>query len=551
MRLRASAADPLWYKDAVIYQLHVRSFADANGDGIGDFRGLLEHLDYIESLGASCLWLLPFFASPLRDDGYDVANYRQVHPSYGTLDDFQTFLQAAHERHMQVIIELALNHTSDAHPWFQRARRAPPGTRDRDYYVWSDTDRKFEQVRIIFVDTERSNWTWDPVASAYYWHRFFSHQPDLNYDNPAVLKEILGVIDFWLGLGVDGLRLDAIPYLVEREGTSCENLPETHSVIKTIRRHVDKHYANRLLLAEANQPPLDVRAYFADGDECHMAYHFPLMPRLFMAIHQEDRQPITEVLARTPQIPDTCQWALFLRNHDELTLEMVTEEERDYMYLAYTADPEARLNVGIRRRLAPLLGNDRRRIELMTTLLFSMPGTPIIYYGDEIGMGDSLALGDRNGVRTPMQWDGDVNAGFSTVQPERLYSPVITDPVYGYQAVNVASQLADSASLLHWMRNMVNLRRLFHVFGRGSIEFLEPENRKIVAHLRRFERDMILCVANLSHLPQPVALDLSAFAGVSPIEMLGYTAFPPIGRDPYFLTLGPYGYYWFELQFRD
>ncbi len=535
----------------MIYQLHVRSFADANGDGIGDFRGLLEHLDYIESLGASCLWLLPFFASPLRDDGYDVANYRQVHPSYGTLDDFQTFLQAAHERHMQVIIELALNHTSDAHPWFQRARRAPPGTRDRDYYVWSDTDRKFEQVRIIFVDTERSNWTWDPVASAYYWHRFFSHQPDLNYDNPAVLKEILGVIDFWLGLGVDGLRLDAIPYLVEREGTSCENLPETHSVIKTIRRHVDKHYANRLLLAEANQPPLDVRAYFADGDECHMAYHFPLMPRLFMAIHQEDRQPITEVLARTPQIPDTCQWALFLRNHDELTLEMVTEEERDYMYLAYTADPEARLNVGIRRRLAPLLGNDRRRIELMTTLLFSMPGTPIIYYGDEIGMGDSLALGDRNGVRTPMQWDGDVNAGFSTVQPERLYSPVITDPVYGYQAVNVASQLADSASLLHWMRNMVNLRRLFHVFGRGSIEFLEPENRKIVAHLRRFERDMILCVANLSHLPQPVALDLSAFAGVSPIEMLGYTAFPPIGRDPYFLTLGPYGYYWFELQFRD
>ncbi len=423
MRVRGSAADPLWYKDAVIYQLHVRSFADSNGDGIGDFRGLLQQLDYIESLGVSGLWLLPFFASPLRDDGYDIADYRQVHPSYGTLEDFETFLQAAHDRKMQVIIELALNHTSDIHPWFQRARRSASGTRERDYYVWSDTDRKFEQVRIIFVDTERSNWTWDAEGQAYYWHRFFSHQPDLNYDNPAVLQEILAVIDFWLSRGVDGLRLDAIPYLVEREDTSCENLPETHAVIKRIRRHIDDHYANRLLLAEANQPPIDVRAYFADGDECHMAYHFPLMPRLFMAIHQEDRQPITDVLARTPSIPDNCQWALFLRNHDELTLEMVTDEERDYMYLAYTADPEARLNVGIRRRLAPLLANDRRRIELMTALLFSMPGTPIIYYGDEMGMGDSLDLGDRNGVRTPMQWTPTANAGFSTAPPERLVQP--------------------------------------------------------------------------------------------------------------------------------
>ena len=546
-----SARDALWYKDAIIYQLHVKSFCDSNGDGIGDFRGLLQRLDYIEALGVTCLWLLPFFASPLRDDGYDVADYRQIHPDYGTLEDFQAFLLAAHSRGMRVIVELALNHTSEQHQWFQRARRAPPGSTERNFYVWSDTDQKYVDARIIFLDTERSNWSWDDEAGAYYWHRFFHHQPDLNYDNAAVLDEMLGVIDFWLSMGVDGLRLDAVPYLVEREGTSCENLPETHAVIRAIRRHMDKHYANRMLLAEANQWPADVREYFGEGDECHMAYHFPLMPRLFMAIHQEDRFSITDVLDRTPAIPESCQWALFLRNHDELTLEMVTEEERDYMYLAYTADPEARLNLGIRRRLAPLLGNDRRRIELLTALLFSLPGTPIIYYGDEIGMGDNLQLGDRHGVRTPMQWSAEPNAGFSSAAPERLFSPVISDPVYSYQAVNVRAQQEDQASLLHWMRNMVALRKLFHVFGRGSLELLQPENRGVVAHVRRFEDDVILCVANLSHVPQPVALDLSPFAGMTPIEMLGYTAFPPIGADPYPLTLGAYGYYWFELQRRD
>jgi maltose alpha-D-glucosyltransferase/alpha-amylase len=551
VRLHGSANDPLWYKDAIIYQLHVRSFSDANGDGIGDFQGLLQRLDYIEALGVTCLWLLPFFASPLRDDGYDVADYRQIHPDYGTLDDFQTFLGAAHARGMRVIIELALNHTSDRHAWFQRARQAPAGSSERDYYVWSETDQKYSQTRIIFLDTEPSNWAWDPEARAYYWHRFFSHQPDLNYDNPAVVQEILGVIDFWFSMGVDGLRLDAVPYLVEREGTSCENLPETHAVIKTLRAHIDTHYANRMLLAEANQWPTDVRQYFGDGDECHMAYHFPLMPRLFMAIHQEDRYPITDVLAKTPAIPETCQWALFLRNHDELTLEMVTEEERDYMYLAFTADPEARLNLGIRRRLAPLLGNDRRRIELLTALLFSLPGTPIIYYGDEIGMGDNIQLGDRHGVRTPMQWNADRNAGFSAAKLEQLYSPVVVDPVYSYQAVNVAAQQDDSASLLHWMRNMVGLRKMFHVFGRGTIAFLHPDNRKVVAHVRQHEQDLILCVSNLSHFPQPVSLDLSAYAGTTPVEMLGYTSFAPIGPDPYQLTLGGYGYYWFELQRRD
>jgi maltose alpha-D-glucosyltransferase / alpha-amylase len=551
MRLGGSAGDPLWYKDAVIYQLHVKSFYDSNGDGIGDFRGALQQMDYVADLGITCLWLLPFFASPLRDDGYDVADYRSIHPDYGTLDDFQAFLTAAHDRGMQVIIELALNHTSDQHAWFQRARRAPPGSPEREYYVWSDTDQKYAGVRIIFVDTEPSNWTWDAEANAYYWHRFFSHQPDLNYDNPAVLREILGVVDYWLGMGVDGLRLDAVPYLVERDGTSCENLPETHAVIRAIRQHVDRHYANRMLLAEANQWPAEVRAYFGDADECHMAYHFPLMPRLFMAIHQEDRFPVADVLSRTPEIPDTCQWALFLRNHDELTLEMVTEEERDYMYLAYTADPEARLNLGIRRRLAPLLANDRRRIELLTALLFSLPGTPIVYYGDEIGMGDNIELGDRHGVRTPMQWSAADNAGFSTAAPERLYCPVIADPVYSYRAVNVEAQQHDAAALLHWMRNMIGLRKLFHVFGRGSIEFLNPDNRKVVAHVRRYQEDQILCVANLSRFAQPVALDLSAFAGATPIEMQGYTAFPEIGDSPYVLTLGAYGYYWFELQRRD
>jgi maltose alpha-D-glucosyltransferase/alpha-amylase len=548
MKLKGSADDPLWYKDAIIYELHVRSFCDGNGDGIGDFPGLIRRLDYIQELGVTCLWLLPFFASPLRDDGYDVSDYRAIHPDYGTMEDFRTFLQAAHDRGMQVVVELVINHTSDQHAWFRRARQAPPGSRERDYYVWSATDQKYRDVRIIFLDTERSNWTWDPEAGAFYWHRFFSHQPDLNYDHPPVMRDVLDVLDFWLGMGVDGLRLDAVPYLVEREGTSCENVPQTHGVIKAIRAHVDTHYANRMLLAEANQLPEEVRAYFGDGDECHMAYHFPVMPRLFMAIHQEDSTPITEVLARTPPIPDVCQWALFLRNHDELTLEMVTDEERDYMYLAYTADPEARLNLGIRRRLAPLMGNDRRRIELMTALLFSFPGTPIIYYGDEIGMGDNIQLGDRHGVRTPMQWSGQPNAGFSTAPPERLYSPVISDPVYGYQSVNVGRQEDDGASLLRWMRNMVALRKMFNVFGRGTIEFLRPANRKVVAYLRRSDQDLLLCVANLSRVPQPIELDLSAYAGMTPVEMLGYTAFPPIGELPYFLTLGPYGFYWFELQ---
>jgi len=548
MRLKGSAEHPAWYKDAVIYQLHVRSFADSNGDGIGDFPGLLRRLDYLSDLGITCLWLLPFFVSPLRDDGYDVADYRQVNASYGTLDDFQTVLHAAHDRGMQVIIELALNHTSDQHPWFQRARRAAPGSPERAFYVWSDTDQRFAGTRIIFVDTEPSNWTWDAEAGAYYWHRFFSHQPDLNYDNPRVLEEMLGVVDFWLTMGIDGLRLDAVPYLVEREGTSCENLPETHAVIKAMRRHIDAHYTNRMLLAEANQLPAQVSAYFGSSDECHMAYHFPLMPRLFIGIHQENREPIADALVQTPVIPDDCQWALFLRNHDELTLEMVSDEERDYMYLAYTADPEARLNLGIRRRLAPLLGNDRRRIELMTALLFSLPGTPIIYYGDEIGMGDNILLGDRHGVRTPMQWSADVNAGFSTAPADALFSRVIDDPVYSYQAVNVAAQEADAASLLHWMRNMVALRKLFHVFGRGSLEILPPENRAIFAHVRRLGDDVLLCVANLSRVPQPVQLELRDFAGATPVEMLGYTSFPTIGATPYPLTLGPYGYYWFELQ---
>ncbi|MDE3153846.1 MAG: maltose alpha-D-glucosyltransferase [Acidobacteriota bacterium] len=548
MKKAGSARDPLWYKDAIIYELHVKAFFDGNGDGMGDFAGLIQKLDYLQELGVTCLWLLPFFPSPLRDDGYDIADYRSVHPSYGTLDDFRTFLQAAHERGMQVVIELVVNHTSDQHAWFQRARRAAAGTVERDFYVWSDSDEQYREARIIFLDTERSNWTWDSEARAYYWHRFFSHQPDLNYDNPAVLEEVLKIMDFWLDMGVDGFRLDAVPYLVEREGTNCENLPETHAVIRRIRQHIDDHYENRMLLAEANQWPSDVRAYFGEADECHMAYHFPLMPRIFMGLHLEDRHPITDILEQTPAIPDSSQWALFLRNHDELTLEMVTDEERDYMYLAYSADPQARLNLGIRRRLAPLMGNSRRRIELLTSILFSFPGTPIIYYGDEIGMGDNVYLGDRNGVRTPMQWTGDRNAGFSRAHPARLYSPVIMDPVNGYQAVNVEAQESDQASLLHWMKNMISLRKMFKVFGRGSIEFLKPSNRKVLPYFRRLGDDLILCVANLSRFTQPVELDLSALDGCTPVEMFGYTEFPPIGRLPYFLTLAPYAFYWFELQ---
>jgi len=548
---KAIAGEARWYTRAVIYEVPVKSFFDGNGDGVGDFPGLIEKLDYLESLGVTCLWLLPFFPSPLRDDGYDIADYRGIHPSYGTLEDFARFLHAAHERRMHVVVELVLNHTSDAHPWFRRAREAPAGSVERDFYVWSDTDAKYSDARVIFLDTERSNWTWDPVAGAYYWHRFFHHQPDLNYDNPVVIQEILGVIDFWLELGVDGFRLDAVPYLVEREGTNCENLTETHAVLKTIRRHIDEHWPHRMLLAEANQFPVDVRAYFADGDECHMAYHFPLMPRIFMGLHLEDRQPIVEIMQQTPALPDGCQWALFLRNHDELTLEMVTDEERDYMHLAYSADPQARINLGIRRRLAPLMGNNRRRIELLNSLLFSFPGTPIVYYGDEIGMGDNVYLGDRNGVRTPMQWTNDRNARFSRADPARLYSPVIMDPIYGYQGINVEAQERDGASLLQWMKNLIGLRKLFPVLGVGTLRFLEPANTKVLAYLRENASDAILCVANLSRHVQPVELDLASFAGFAPIEILGYTEFPVIGEQPYFLTLGPYGFYWFELQRRD
>ena len=544
---RGREKDPLWFKDAIVYELPVRAFFDSNGDGVGDFPGLTEKLDYLADLGVTCVWLLPFFPSPLRDDGYDIADHRNIHPSCGTLSDFKAFVRAAHERQIRVVIELVLNHTSDQHGWFQRARSAAPHSAEREYYVWSETEQRYADARILFLDIERSNWAWDPVAQAYYWHRFFHHQPDLNYDNPQVLQEMLQVIDSWMDAGVDGFRLDAVPYLIEREGTTCENLPETHGVLKAIRRHIETR-GRGMLLAEANQWPADVRPYFGDGDECHMAFHFPLMPRIFMALHLEDRSPITEIMERTPDIPVTCQWALFLRNHDELTLEMVTDEERDYMHLAYSTDPRARLHLGIRRRLAPLVGNSRPRIELLNALLFSFPGTPILYYGDEIGMGDNVYLGDRAGVRTPMQWTGDRNAGFSRADPERLYSPVIMDPVYGFQAVNVESQEDDSASLLHWMKNIIRLRKFFSVFGRGSIDFLQPANCKVLAYLRRIEDDVILCVANLSRTVQPVELDLSAFAGLTPVEMLGYTEFPLIGAAPYFLTLGPYGFYWFELQ---
>jgi maltose alpha-D-glucosyltransferase/alpha-amylase len=550
----SSAADPLWYKDAIIYEIHVRAFMDSNSDGIGDFQGLLSKLDYLQDLGVTCLWLLPFFPSPLRDDGYDISNYVDVNPSYGNINDFKQFLDAAHLRGMQVMIELVINHTSDQHPWFKAARLAPAGSPEREFYIWSETDQLFKDARIIFTDTEKSNWTWDEVAKSYYWHRFFSHQPDLNFDNPLVIDEVLKAMRFWLDLGVDALRMDAIPYLVERDGTSCENLPETHSVIKKIRAAIDKDYENRLILAEANQWPTDVRPYFGDGDECHMAFHFPLMPRIYMALRQEDRLPITEIMAQTPAIPESCQWGLFLRNHDELTLEMVTADERDYMYLAYSADPRMRVNVGIRRRLAPLVDNNRQRIELLNSLLFSFPGTPIIYYGDEIGMGDNIYLGDRNGVRTPMQWNPDRNAGFSAALPARLYFPVIIDPIWGYQAVNVEAQLSDQSSLLHWTRNMIALRKLFQVFGRGSQEFLNPENRKILAYIRQYDNEAtgsnetVICVANLSRFSQPVSLDLTRFAGMLPVEMLGYVTFPAITTHPYPLTLAPYSFLWFELQ---
>ena len=553
MKKLGSASDPLWYKDAIIYEIHVRAFADSNNDGIGDFPGLMSRLDYLQDLGVTCLWLLPFFPSPLRDDGYDIANYVDVNPSYGTLNDFKQFLDAAHKRNMQVMIELVINHTSDQHPWFKAARLAPPGSPERDMYVWSDTDRMYEGVRIIFTDTEKSNWTWDEQAKAFYWHRFFSHQPDLNFDHPRVMEEVLTAMRFWLDMGVDALRLDAIPYLIERDGTSCENVPETHVKIKEMRAVIDAEYGNRLVLAEANMWPADVRPYFGDGDECHMAFHFPLMPRIYMALRQEDRLPITDIMAQTPDIPESCQWGLFLRNHDELTLEMVTDDERDYMNLAYAADARMRINVGIRRRLAPLVDNNRRRIELLNSLLLSFPGTPIMYYGDEIGMGDNIYLGDRNGVRTPMQWNSDRNAGFSKCDPARLYFPVIMDPIYGYQVINVEAQLSDQSSLLHWTRNMIALRKLFQVFGRGTLRFLHPENRKILAYVRDLAREdgtheTVLCVANLSRFAQPVLLDLPEFAGAIPVEMLGYVPFPPITDGQYPLTVAPYSFLWFELQ---
>jgi maltose alpha-D-glucosyltransferase/alpha-amylase len=556
MKKPCSATDPLWYKDAVIYELHVRAFADSNDDGIGDFPGLLSKLDYLQSLGVTCLWLLPFFPSPGRDDGYDISDYKNVNPQYGTLADFQNFLNAAHARNMQVMIELVINHTSDQHPWFQLARRSPKGSPERNMYVWSDTDKLYDGVRIIFTDTEKSNWAWDEVAQQYYWHRFFSHQPDLNFDNPQVMEEVLNAMRFWMDMGVDGLRLDAIPYLVERDGTSCENVPETHVLIKHIRSVMDAEYENRLILAEANMWPADVRPYFGDGDECHMAFHFPLMPRIYMALRQEDRLPITDIMAQTPAIPDLCQWGLFLRNHDELTLEMVTDDERDYMNLAYAADTRMRINVGIRRRLAPLMDNNRRRIELLNSLLLSFPGTPILYYGDEIGMGDNIYLGDRNGVRTPMQWNPDRNAGFSRCDPARLYFPVIMDPVYGYQAINVEAQQSDASSLLHWTRNMIALRKIFQVFGRGTLEFLAPDNRKVLAYIRDYQHpdghnETVLCVANLSRFAQPVQLDLARFAGRHPVEMLGYVPFPPIDETPYAITLAPYSFFWLELQPAD
>jgi maltose alpha-D-glucosyltransferase/alpha-amylase len=543
-----STSDPLWYKDAVIYQVHVRSFCDSTSDGVGDFRGLTSKLPYIKSLGVSCVWLLPFYPSPLKDDGYDIGHYEGVHPSYGTLKDFRTFLRAAHEAGLQVITELVINHTSDQHPWFQAARRAPAGSSKRDYYVWSQDPQKYPGVRIIFTDTESSNWTWDPVAGAYYWHRFFHHQPDLNFDNPRVLRAVTKVMRFWMDQGVDGMRLDAVPYLIERDGTNCESLPETHAVLRHLRAELDRHYDGRLLLAEANQWPGDVRAYFGDGDECHMAFHFPLMPRIYMALKQEDRFPIVDVLTQTPDLPPSGQWAIFLRNHDELTLEMVTDEERDYLREAYAAEPQMRINGGIRRRLAPLLENDRNRIELLNSLLLSLPGTPVIYYGDEIGMGDNIYLGDRNSVRTPMQWSPDRNAGFSQADPQRLYAPLLMDPVYGYEVVNVEAQERAPSSLLNWMRRAIALRRRHRTFGRGTIRFLDPANQKVLAYIREHEDERILCVANLSRQAQPCELDLGRYRGRVPVEMFGGTEFPRIGELPYFVTLGPYASYWFLLR---
>ena len=542
-----AAQDGLWHKDAVIYQVHVRAFFDSSGDGNGDFRGLAQKLDYLQELGITTIWLMPFFPSPLRDDGYDISDYRSVHPAYGTLEDFKAFLEAAHKRGIRVIIEMVLNHTSDQHPWFQESRSSRNNPR-RDWYVWSDTDTKYKGTRLIFVDTELSNWAWDPVSKQYYWHRFFSHQPDLNYDNPQVRDEMWDIMKFWLQMGVDAFRLDAVPYLVEREGTNCENLPETHQIIKDLRARIDREFPGRMLLAEANQWPADLRAYFGNGDEFHMAFHFPLMPRMFMGLKLEDRKPITEILKQTPEIPEVCQWCLFLRNHDELTLEMVTDMERDYMYDEYAKDKAMRLNLGIRRRLAPLLDNDRRRIELMNGMLMSLPGTPIIYYGDEIGMGDNVNLGDRHGVRTPMQWDGGWNGGFSPADPEVLYSPLMLNPVYGFQAVNVQSQKRFEHSLLSWMKRLIRVRKANPVLGRGSIQFLYPANHRVLAYMRKLGNETVLAVNNLSSKAQAVELDLNEYRGSILVEMFGRNIFPRIGELPYLLTLGPYEFFWFKLR---
>lgn len=537
-----------WYKNAVIYQVHVKAFLDTSNDGFGDFRGLQQKLGYIADLGVTAIWMLPFFPSPLKDDGYDIADYYGVHPTYGTLEDCCELIEAAHRRGLKVIGELVINHTSDQHPWFQRARCAQVGSPERDYYVWSDTPDKYRNVRIIFKDTEPSNWTWDNMAGAYYWHRFFHHQPDLNFENPLVREEMINVMRFWLDKGLDGLRLDAVPYLFEREGTNCENQPETHAYLKEMRAVIDCHYPDRMLLAEANQWPQDVRAYFGNGDECHMAFHFPLMPRLFMSLRKEEASPLYDILRQMPTIPENCEWATFLRNHDELTLEMVTDEERDYMYSEYAAEPQMRLNDGIRRRLAPLLKNNRRAIELLTSLLLSLPGTPVIYYGDEIGMGDNIYLGDRNGVRTPMQWNGDRNAGFSRADAARLYSPIITDPVYGYQAINVEAQEREQTSLLNWTKRIIRVRRKHQTFNTGVLKLIETNNPRILAFTRVDEHEAILVIANLSRYVQPVNVNLHNYLGRRPKEIIGGAVFPQITEDAYFLSLGPHAFYWFDLK---
>ncbi|WP_163996404.1 maltose alpha-D-glucosyltransferase [Pyxidicoccus caerfyrddinensis] len=539
--------DPLWYKKALIYELHLRAFHDSNGDGHGDIPGLIEKLPYLQDLGVDCLWLLPHYPSPLRDDGYDIADYYGIHPDYGTLADFQRLVDEAHKRGIRLITELVVNHTSDQHPWFQEARSDPKSPK-RDWYVWSDSDEIYKGTRIIFVDTERSNWTWDPVAKQYFWHRFFSHQPDLNYDNPEVQEAMLDVMRFWLNMGVDGFRCDAVPYLFEREGTNCENLPETHAFLKKLRKTIDSEYQGKMLLAEANQWPADVRVYFGDGDEFHMGFHFPVMPRLFMGIRKEDRTPIVEIMQQTPDIPNNCQWAIFLRNHDELTLEMVTDEDRDYMYREYATDPRMRINLGIRRRLAPLMDNGRRRIELMHSLLFTLPGTPVMYYGDEIGMGDNIYLGDRNGVRTPMQWTSDRNAGFSRADYARLYAPVIADAVYGYQSINVEAQERVKSSLLHWVKRMIRIRQRYPVFALGTLRFLPTENRKVLSFVREYEGTTVMVVCNLSRFAQPAVLDLREYEGQVPVELIGETPFPRISNLPYQLSLGPFMFLWFRLD---